>query len=196
MPQEEDLDQYKVNFKATTGKHNRWYTEMGGGPVWYKNRAKRDKLLLVYDSELLVNEIEITGYPLITLYMSSTHEDGAIFAYMEDVDKIGNVVHVTEGELRLIHRKISKETPIYKSIMPYHSFMRKDSSPMIPGEVAEVTFGLIPTSIVIKKGHKIRIAIAGADKDTFGRCPMEENPTLSIYRTKKYPSFIEIPIIP
>jgi hypothetical protein len=48
---------------------------------------------------------------------------------------------------------------------------------------------------LIRKGHKIRISIAGADKDTFERYPSEGIPTYTIQRNKNFPSFIDIPII-
>ena len=78
---------------------------------------------------------------------------------------------------------------------PYHSFKRKDSLPLIPGEVAEITFGLLPTSVLIRKGHKLRIAIAGTDKDTFRRYPDEGTPTITINRDNTHASFIDIPVI-
>lgn len=194
-PESSDSDDYKVNFKATTGKQNRWYTEMGERQVNYKDRVKQDQLLIVYDSEPLERDMEITGYPVITLYLTSTHDDGVVFVYLEDVDEEGNIVHVTEGELRLIHRKLSEEKPIYTSIGPYHSFSRKDYLPMVPGKIEEVKFSLIPTSVVVKKGHRIRVAIAGADKDTFSRCPVEGNPIITISRNYNNASYIELPII-
>ncbi|MHA1658791.1 MAG: CocE/NonD family hydrolase [Promethearchaeota archaeon] len=189
------VDDYKIDFTANTGKNNRWYTQLGGSLVIYKDRIEEDKKLLTYTSNPLKENIEITGYPIITLNMSSTHEDGAIFIYLEDIDENGNVYLITEGQFRLIHRKISSETPPYKILTPYHSFKEKDYLPLIPNEIAEITFGLLPTSVLIHKGHRIRIAIAGADKDIFARIPREGTPTITISRNKNYPSFIDIPVI-
>ena len=59
----------------------------------------------------------------------------------------------------------------------------------------EVKFGLHATSVLIKSGHKIRIAIAGADKDTFLRYPKEGKPTITISRNSEFPSYIKLPII-
>lgn len=53
----------------------------------------------------------------------------------------------------------------------------------------------LPTSSLFRKGHRIRFAIAGADKDTFNRYPAEGTPTYIIKRNKNHASFIEIPII-
>jgi predicted acyl esterase len=59
----------------------------------------------------------------------------------------------------------------------------------------EITYGLLPTSVLIRKGHRIRVAIAGADKDTFNRYPAEGIPTYTIKRNMTHASYIDIPII-
>jgi len=127
--------------------------------------------------------------------VTSTATDGAFFVYLEDVDETGKVMYITEGMLRAIHRKVSTDPPPYNLLAPYHSFKRKDSMPLVPGEVAELTFGLLPTSVLIKKGHRIRIAIAGHDKDTFARIPAEGTPVITFARNKRYASFVELPLV-
>jgi putative CocE/NonD family hydrolase len=139
--------------------------------------------------------VEITGHPVITLFVSTTQEDGALIVYLEDVDEQGRVTYITEGQLRAIHRKLSTETPPYRMLEPYHSFKRKDSMPVKPNEVMRLTFGILPTSVLIKKGHRIRIAIAGADKDTFARTPADKTPTIHVERNLRYASFIDLPVI-
>lgn len=47
------VDTYTVDFTATTGKNNRWMTNLGGGAVLYPDRAEEDKTLLTYTSEEL-----------------------------------------------------------------------------------------------------------------------------------------------
>ncbi|MHA1379786.1 MAG: CocE/NonD family hydrolase [Candidatus Helarchaeota archaeon] len=189
-------DNYKINFESTTGIRNRWYTLLSV-PVNYSNRKEEDSKLLCYDSKPLTGDIEITGHPIITLYLKSTHEDGMIQVHFEFIDKKGDIHWVTDGQLRLIHRKVSSERPPYTQIpgVPYHSFRSEDAFPLIPGEVAEIKFALYPTSILLYRGSKIRIAISGADKDTFERYPEEGNPTITIERNKNYSSLIELPII-
>jgi len=187
-------DNYKINFRTTTGRNNRWWALLGL-PITYCDRNKIDEKLLCYTSQPFGSDTEITGQIILCLYMASTHEDGAIFAYFEDVDESGNVTYITDGEFRLIHRKILSTEPPYKTLTPYHSYKKVDSSPLIPGEITEVKFGLHATSVLIKKGHRIKIAIAGADKDTFIRYPTEGRPTITISRCKEFPSYIKLPII-
>lgn len=187
-------DNYKINFRTSTGRNNRWWALLGL-PILYENRDKIDEKLLCYTSEPLEEDTEISGQIVLCLYLASTHKDGAIFAYFEDVDENGNITYITDGEFRVIHRKILSEDPPYKILIPYHSYKKEDSVSLIPGEITEVKFGLHATSVLIKKGHRIKIAIAGADKDTFLRYPSEGRPTITISRNNTHSSYIDIPII-
>jgi hypothetical protein len=80
-------------------------------------------------------------------------------------------------------------------LTPFHSFNRKDGLPLVPGQVAELKFGLLSTSTLVRKGHRIRVAIAGADKDTFARIPAEGTPQISVLRNAEYASSIQIPVV-
>jgi uncharacterized protein len=139
--------------------------------------------------------MEITGYPVITLYVVSTATDGAFYVYLEDVDESGKVMYLTEGQLRAIHRRLSNEKSSHKPFVPHHSFRRDDSLPLVPGEVAELQFGLLPISALIRKGHRLRVAVAGHDKDTFARIPAEGAPALSVQRNRIYASCIDLPVV-
>ncbi len=189
-------DRHTVDFSASTGDFNRWW-EMGvleDKTVMYGDRAEADKLLLTYTSPPLEEDTEITGYPVVTLHVESTEEDGAFYVYLEDVDEHGRVTYVTEGQLRASHRKVSEETPPYVQQVPYHSFKRADMMPLVPGEQAELTFGLLPTSVLIRKGHRLRLAVAGHDEGTFVRIPAQGTPTIKVSRNQNGPSCIDLPV--
>lgn len=79
--------------------------------------------------------------------------------------------------------------------MVHHTYKKEDSLPLKPGEIAKICFGLLPTSVLIRRGHRLRVAIVGADKATFLRIPREGSPTISIERNSKNASYIAIPII-
>jgi len=115
--------------------------------------------------------------------------------YLEDVHPSGEVTYVTEGQLRAIHRKLSNEEPPYKTPVPYRTFMKKDAMPLVPGEPAELVFDLLPTSYQFLKGHSIRVAIAGADKDHFPVANTSLPPTLEFHRDSEHASFIDLPVV-
>ncbi len=187
---------YAVDFEATTGRHNRWFTNNGGGgDVVYGDRAAEDARLLTFTSEPFAADTEITGHPIITLFASSTHDDGLFIAYLEDVAPDGHVTYITEGQLRAVQRKTSSEEPAYWKAGPHRRQLRSEAMPLVPGEVAELEFELWGTSVLIRSGHRLRIAIAGADKDTFLRYPRDGGePTISVQTSSRYPSRITLPV--
>ena len=63
------------------------------------------------------------------------------------------------------------------------------------GEIDELSFGFHPTSVLIEKGHRIRIAIAGHDKGTFARIPAEGTPDIMVSRNKLHASYVDLPIV-
>jgi putative CocE/NonD family hydrolase len=192
---DEGADSYVVDFEATTGLTNRWRTQDGVTRVFYGDRAEADRRLLTYTSAPLGDDVEITGHPVVTLYVASTATDGAFYVYLEDVDENGWVTYVTEGHLRALHRRLTGRRPPLALFVPHHSFLREDAMALVPGEVAEVRFGLQPTSCRIRRGHRLRVAIAGHDKGTFAQIPDERVPTLAVQRNRRYASQIELPII-
>lgn len=191
----EGADSYTVDFDATTGTTNRWYTQRGGGDVVYSDRARADEALLTYTSEPLDEDLEVTGTPIVRLRVRSTSEDGAFFVYLEDVDPTGRITYITEGELRALHRHVSDAFPPYTVFGPYHSYEQRDAQPMVPGEVESIDIGMHPTSVLFRAGHRIRIALAGADKDTFARIPENETPVWTVERNAAHASSVELPVI-
>ncbi|MCP3985717.1 MAG: CocE/NonD family hydrolase, partial [bacterium] len=159
-------------------------------------------------------DLEVTGHPLATLYVTSTAEDGAVFVYLEDVDPDGNIAHVTEGMLRILHRRLSPAPMPMAGVaflmpgvpmiptpgasfrmpgVPYRTFDRADAAPLNEGDVAELVFDLLPTSYLFERGHRIRVAIAGADKDHFALIPEGGPPTLQVFREANRASRITLP---
>jgi len=188
-------DDYVVDFSASSGNSNRWMTNTMGTDVFYPDRQKADELLLMYTSIPLTADMEITGSAVVTLELASSHPDGQVIIYLETVDPDGTVRMITEGQLRLLHRKISKSKPPYPVFGPYHSFNGEDSLKMDPGKTEQISFRLLPTSIVIPAGNRLRIAIAGHDASTFTRVPADRIPTFTIHRSIEHPSSIEFPVI-
>ncbi len=189
------FDEYTVDYETGTGKLSRWNSVLGGYPVKYEDRIERDQLLLTYTTEPLKEEVEVTGHPFVTLYVSSSATDGGLFVYLEDVTPKGEVRLITEGQLRALHRKLSTDKPLYDSPAPYHSFLQKDAEPLEPGRITQFVFDLLPTSYLFKKGHRIRVAIAGADRDHFELSPGPP-PDLKVYRDALQSSHIVLPTIP
>ncbi len=189
------FDTYMVNHTTGTGNRARWNTLFGGTDVEYPDRRAEDGKLLTYTSPPLQHDMEVTGHPVVSLFVSSTATDGQFFVYLEEVDEAGRVRYVTEGQLRALHRKLSTGRPPYKTVVPYRTFLRRDAKPIVPGQIAQLTFDLLPTSYLFRKGRRLRVAIAGADRDHFDP-PDGPAPTVEFYRGGAYRSRIDLPLIP
>jgi putative CocE/NonD family hydrolase len=166
-PAGDGFDTYEVDYSVGSGRASRWVSLVNVSQVriQYPDRKQQDARLLTYTSSPLEWDTEVTGHLIITLFVRSTATDGQFFVYLEDVTANGEVYYVTEGVFRAIHRHISQETPPYEIPVPYHTFKRQDARPLVPGKVAKITFDLQPISYFFRKGHSIRVAIAGADAE-------------------------------
>jgi hypothetical protein len=167
-----------------------------GVKIGYPDRAVQDRKLLFYQSEPLAHAAEVTGHPIVTLHVRSTASDGLFIVYLEDITVAGEVLYVTEGVLRVLHRLTRKEDPTYRlpDGVPYRTFTRADGRPLALGELAVLVFDLQPVSYLFRPGHSIRIAIAGADQDNFEFVPAASPPWIEILRDRSHPSHIALPI--
>jgi putative CocE/NonD family hydrolase len=174
---------------------SRWMSlvNVANVPIGYPDRAQRDARLLVYTSAPLTHDVELTGHPLIALHLRCSAPDAALFVYLEDVLPDGEVYYVTEGLFRAVHRRIDPGPRPYELPVPHHTFRRGDAQPLARGEVAEVTFDLLPVSYLFRRGHAIRIAIAGADADNFAPV-LPAPPEIEVLRSPAYPSHVALPI--
>lgn len=187
-------DEYAVDFDHSTGSRTRWHTQLGGNDVVYGDRAAEDAKLLTYTSEPMPTDVEITGAVEVDLYVASTHEDGAFFAYLEVVDPDGVSRYITEGQIRAIHRAECTEAPPYPVWGPCHTYREADAAPLVPGETARIRFGMFNTSVLVPAGHRIRIALGGYDDSIFDRYPAEGDPVWTVERSRGMPSGVVMPM--
>lgn len=189
-------DRYDVDFTASTGNATRWTTQIGA-PAAYPDRRDADSKLLSYTSAPFARDMELVGTPAIRLFVASATEDPAFFAYIEDVAPDGRVTYLTEGLFRATNRKPAKPADLpYAQPAPAHSFNRADAMPMHPGVVAEVAFPAFPVAALIRKGHRLRVSLAGADADTFRRYSNGKPETWLVKRGGRYPSSLSVDLRP
>ena len=208
-------DDYVVNFTQSSsyGKNDVSRYLMMFTPDGLMERTSQDKKCLVYDSSPLATDLEVTGHPVVDLWVSSNRSDGDFYVYLTDVDEKGKSLYVSEGQLRAGWHKLYPADEQVKGVvkvlpeLPWHGYTKGNyqKSPLAGGKIINLRFDLMPVAWVFKKGHRIRIAIAGADYPDFELNPVlspENDPVKSlatiirVYRSVKYPSKIELPIIP
>jgi uncharacterized protein len=191
-PQRDGAEVYQVDFTASSGLLSRHQSPVDLSQTAYPDRAIADRKLLAYTSAPLAADLVVAGNPETDLTVASTSTDGMVIVYLEDVLPTGRVVYLTEGVLRLADRKPAS-VPVGAD--PLHSYLRGDATPMTPGKAETIRIALSPIAAVLRKGERLRIAIAGADADNLQRLPSAGSATLTVERGPAAPSFIEIPTL-
>jgi len=175
-------------------------------------RTKQDKKCLVFETEKLTNSLTLTGHPIINLEISSNQPNADVYVYLSDVDKNGKSYYVSEGKLRAgWHQLLDNNESVnnlydVKPELPWHSYKKEnyDPAPFANDSIVNLRFELKPQAWKFKKGHKIRISIAGADNENY-----EFNPTISpdntlenckpttlyIHTGEIKNSYLEVPVI-
>lgn len=190
-------DAYRVDFDHGTGVHSRFGKHLTSElfPVTYPDRAEKDKALLVYDSEPVSQDTEVTGHPEAHLFVSSTADDGLFIVYLEDVAPDGVVRTVADGWLKASARRLSDGEAPYWQSGPHRAFARSEHELLPNDRVVELWFELYPTSWLFRRGHRIRVAIAGADKDNLLEVNRDKSPVITVHRGPEHPSRVELPIV-
>jgi predicted acyl esterase len=147
---------------------------------------------LLYETAPLSADIQVTGHPTINLWVSSTATDGDFIATIQDVGPDSKVTsYNVHGRLRASLRKL-QNAPYNNLGLPWHRFYREDVTPLVPGKPAELVFDILPISMIVKAGHRIRLVINFADRATPKLNPA---PKVAIYRDSTHRSYLTLPII-
>ncbi|PFH35050.1 hydrolase CocE/NonD family protein [Besnoitia besnoiti] len=128
--------------------------------------------LLSWTSGVLLEDMDVVGSAWVHLQMFvKSCTDISVFVYLEDVEVNGGYSHyVTEGKIVVSHRpvKVKTESPIGSPDTVFRSFTKSSRVPLnSSGELIEFTMPLEPVSWTFKKGHSIRLSLAGSDVDNF-----------------------------
>jgi hypothetical protein len=147
---------------TSTGETNRWSSQVTGGNISYTGVMDKLAALPSFTSAALEKATEITGQPVLRLYLSAEAPDGRVMAYLTAVDPQGKSYYLTEGYLRLKLRKTdtSKQT--------LHSYLQRDAENVPQGKEFEADLALFPISAVVPKGSRLRLSLASGDGPQFG----------------------------
>jgi len=186
------FDAYTVDYTTTTGKNSRW-TAVNWSRN-YPDMRLNDEKALTYTTSPLESDVEVTGHPVVHLWLTTDAPDLDVFVYLEEVDGSGKSAYITEGNLRASHRKPSK-APYNNLGLPFHSHYQSDLAPIPAEEPVELAFSLLPTSYQFHKGNCIRITVVCADADNFDTPVIDPAPNVHLLRDMSHPSFIQLPIV-
>ncbi len=174
------------------------WDQRGGEHVWNAQQpiplsARND--ILVFQSEPLEKDIEVTGEVVVRLWASSSAVDTDFTAKLIDVYPAsgdfpgGFDLNIGDGILRARFRESLKKEVLMK-----------------PGTVYPMTIKLYPTSNMFKRGHRIRVDVSSSNFPRFDINPNTGEPlndnrsqvvaTNTIHHDAEHPSQIVLPVVP
>jgi uncharacterized protein len=146
-------------------------------------------------SAALNADLTITGNPIVNLPLRADRADANLFAYLEDVAPDNRITVITEGRLKASLR--AEATPPFAVPgTPWHRAYAQDASPLKPGEVATLHFDLLPTSYIVRAGHRLQLTLMGADYRERARDPTVEGTRIILSSAPGHPAWLDLPLEP
>ncbi len=172
----------------TLGGNNCCGTPTPAGPMDQRPLESRRDVLL-YTSDVLREELEVTGPVKVVLHASSDAVDTDFVAKLVDVHPDGSSYNMAEGIVRTRYRDgLAK------------------AAPLKPGQAYRMEIDLVGTSIAFQPGHRIRVHVTSSHFPQFDRNPNTGAPfgtsaevkvaQQTVYHDAERPSHIVLPVIP
>ena len=187
-PGEESVDEYV--YDPNNPVPTRGGTSLGLPPGVYDQTdiEQRDDVL-VYTSEPLAQDLEVTGPISMRLHAASSARDTDFVAKLVDVRNTGFAQNIAEGVIRARFRDSAAAPTL-----------------ITPGSVYDYAIDLWSTSHVFKAGHRLRLEISSSNFPRYDRNPNTGNDPFSdrelrtarqsVFHSERYPSHLVLPVIP
>jgi putative CocE/NonD family hydrolase len=192
---------------VVSGESARWALEPGGAQWfggsygalsrWYTGDfASTNAGSLLHETAPTTHALELTGTVTASLWISADREDANVFAMLQDVAPDGTVTYVTDGRIRASWRA-EHQLPWPGADRTWHRGHAADTQPLVPGEPVRVRFDFFPTSYVVAKGHRLRLAIASSIGATYDAPPLAEGQpiTVTVHSGPEHPSALTLPLV-
>ena len=149
-----------------------------------------------WTAEPAATDLEITGTPVVELWLEVDAQDAAVVVYLEDVSPDGIARYITEGTLRAACRAEAPAPADHPHPGPYHPCTRAALLHLVPNEPALLRIAMHPTSWLLRRGHRLRLALAGGDRDHLARVPFGQAPMFRVHRGGSMESALLVPVVP
>lgn len=158
---------------------------------------------ITYSSAPMDQDYYFNGPIQADLWVSSAMPDAGIAVRVTDVDEGGSSHELTNGILTASLRQVDASRSRLlggQMIQPWHPYTEASRQPLEAGVPVLASVEIFPTSAVIRKGHRLRIAISTADFP-HGLPPVTDLldqllGVLTVYSDAEHPSSVVVPVVP
>ena len=117
--------------------------------------------------------------------------------------RTGKVTQITNGLLLASARAVDEQRSRYlhgEMIQPYHYFTQDAVQPVEPGVPFKMNVEIFPTSVLIRKGNRLRISLSPSNQAqgelNYPRQALAKDGVTTIHHSPEYPSSILLPVVP
>lgn len=151
---------------------------------YYSDWQGRTDQMMSWDSAPLSEDTLIAGHAILDFTASFDAADAGLFVYLTEVEADGTERYVTEGILRALFREEAEAPAEINVNWPFRSFRRQSGKPLPIGEPQRIRIPFLPTAWTLSKGSRLRLSVAGADKDHFKKVPHGKLPKITFDLTR------------
>lgn len=160
-----------------------------------KDLAGENEKCVVFTTEPLEKDLELSGFPVVELWATSTHTDGIFLAELEEITPDGFCHGITEGMLRGRSAKLG-HNPAYDALgLPYHSSLKADDVELSAEQPTLLAFHLEATSRIIKAGSRLCLAVACGGNQFNQPADMPEKVTVTFHFGGEHDALLRLPVI-
>ena len=191
-PEHQAVDHYTydpANPAPSLGGHSCCSAESGPQGPYDQTPVEQRSDVLVYSSDPLTADTEVTGPVTVELWAASSAVDTDFTAKLAVVKPSGAVINLNNGILRTAFRD-----------------SLSDPQPITPGKPYRYRIAIWPTSYLFSAGDRIRVEISSSDYPQFAPNPntgapfgrdAETRPAVqTVLHDVDHPSAVIIPVIP
>jgi len=115
---------------------------------------------LIYSTPPLVENTELLGPSVLTLYLSTTDTEALLFVTLLLIDREGKEHELTRGWLRASQRRLRDDSEPWEPVLAH-----QEREPLEPGKIYELRIPIVPTGRLFQAGERIAVRIKGADNE-------------------------------
>lgn len=149
--------------------------------------------MLRFDAPPLGQDVELIGHPQLRLWLSANRSDADVFVQLEAVAADGSVQVLTDGRQRASLRRTTAP-PFDHLGLPWPRALEDDEQPLVDGQPVELRIALLPLAVRVPAGHRLRLAVGGADARA--RHPPPAGLVITVHAGPGHASELTLPVGP
>lgn len=178
------------------------FSNLANKPCYHENNTVEADALN-FESAPMQDNYYFNGPVQADIWLHSSATDAVLSVRLDEVSPEGVVKQISNGLMLASNRAVDETRSRFidgEMIQPFHYLTQEQVLPVVPYEVIRVPVEIFPTSVIILKGHKLRVSISASNQaQGILNLPRQEQlkgSVMTVHNSPQYPSSIVVPVVP